>query len=87
VTENSGERSISVRMEKSQPGRNMIRVSNNGPYIPPELIEKIFVPFFTTKKNGSGIGLSICQEIMKMHKGSIVAISEEERETSFIVEF
>lgn len=87
VIENSGERRISIRMEKNQQGRTVISVTNNGPTIPPELIEKIFVPFFTTRKNGSGVGLSICQEIMVMLNGSLVAISKEEGETSFIVEF
>jgi signal transduction histidine kinase len=55
--------------------------------IPSELLEKIFVPFFTTKKGGSGVGLSISQEIMKMHNGSIVALSSQERQTCFILEF
>jgi two-component system nitrogen regulation sensor histidine kinase NtrY len=87
VVENSGERRIEIRMEKNQQGRIIIKVTNNGTLIPADLIEKIFVPFFTTKKNGSGVGLSICQEIMKMHNGSIVAVSSEESETSFIVEF
>jgi two-component system, NtrC family, nitrogen regulation sensor histidine kinase NtrY len=55
--------------------------------IPPQLQEKIFVPFFTTKKNGSGIGLSISQEIMKLHNGSLAVVSTEENMTSFIVGF
>jgi signal transduction histidine kinase len=42
---------------------------------------------FTTKKSGSGIGLSISQEIMKLHNGSITAVSSEESKTCFIVEF
>lgn len=58
-----------------------------GPLIPPDLQEKIFIPFFTTKKNGSGIGLSISQEIMKLHNGSLVVVSTEEDNTSFIMEF
>jgi signal transduction histidine kinase len=65
----------------------IIRIINNGPLILPELLEKIFVPFFTTKKSGSGIGLSISQEIMKLHNGSITAVSSEESNTCFIVEF
>ncbi|HJZ40854.1 MAG TPA: ATP-binding protein [Bacteroidales bacterium] len=41
----------------------------------PGLQERIFVPFFTTKQEGSGIGLSISQEIMKLHKGSLMVMS------------
>ena len=73
-------------MLKNNQGKVIISVTNNGPVIPPDMIEKIFVPFFTTKPNGSGVGLSICQEIMKMHNGSIVAISSGDNHTSFVVE-
>jgi len=50
------------------------------------LQDKIFVPFFTTKKNGSGIGLSISQEIMKLHKGSLSVLSMPENYTVFVLE-
>lgn len=86
VLENEGRRIISVRMLKKNDERVQISVSNNGPQIPQDLVEKIFVPFFTTKKNGSGIGLSICQEIMKLHKGSIIVVSPEDGVTTFLVE-
>ncbi|HKK41362.1 MAG TPA: ATP-binding protein [Bacteroidales bacterium] len=82
-----GDKKISINMMRNSQGRVLIRVSNNGPVIPAELVEKIFVPFFTTKPNGSGVGLSVCQEIIKMHNGSIVAISNVEGNTSFIAEF
>ena len=49
----------------------VIEVSNNGPVIPPEEAEHIFVPFFTTKEGGSGIGLSISRQIMRLSGGSI----------------
>lgn len=49
----------------------LIEVSNNGPLIPPEEVEHIFVPFFTTKENGSGVGLSISRQIMRLSGGSI----------------
>lgn len=86
VMEKEGERCINIVMIKNSENRAAIRVINNGPVIPYELLEKIFVPFFTMKKNGSGIGLSISQEIMKMHNGSINAISNT-FETCFLVEF
>jgi signal transduction histidine kinase len=75
VTEREGEREINLKISPYQTNRVRISVTNNGPAIPPEIQDKIFVPFFTTKKNGSGIGLSICQEIMKVHKGSLRVMS------------
>lgn len=48
-----------------------LKISDNGPGIPPEILNEIFVPFFTTKEEGSGIGLSIARQIMRAHGGSI----------------
>jgi signal transduction histidine kinase len=62
-----------------------IRVGNNGPIIPTELQEKIFVPFFTTKQNGSGIGLSISSQIIKLHKGTLDVFSETDIGTIFTI--
>jgi two-component system, NtrC family, nitrogen regulation sensor histidine kinase NtrY len=87
VMENEGERKIEINILKNSPGRIIIKIINNGPVIPGELLEKIFVPFFTTKQGGYGVGLSISQEIMKMHNGSIVAFSSEGNQTCFILEF
>lgn len=86
VSENRNGREISIRISKKPDDRVQISVSNNGPAIPADLIDKIFVPFFTTKKNGSGIGLSISQEIMKLHRGSIIVASTGSGMTSFIIE-
>ena len=66
---------ISVRAHYSQNGRCEIEVIDNGPGIPPEIMEQIFIPFFTTKENGSGIGLSLSRQIMKNHGGSIETVS------------
>ena len=87
VMENENERKIEIHFMKALNERVVVKITNNGPLIPPLLQEKIFVPFFTTKKNGSGIGLSISQEIMKLHNGSLVVVSSEENYTSFIIEF
>lgn len=87
VMEIERERRIEIQMMKTRNEKVMIKITNNGPLIPPQLQEKIFVPFFTTKKNGSGIGLSISQEIMKLHNGSLVAVSTVDNQTSFIAEF
>ena len=48
-----------------------LKVADNGCGIPEDVIDKIFIPFFSTRKSGSGIGLSLCKQIMMLHKGSI----------------
>jgi two-component system nitrogen regulation sensor histidine kinase NtrY len=60
-------------------------IYNNGPPIPPEIIEKIFVPFFSTKADGSGIGLSLSRQIISNHGGQISVESEEDKGTTFRV--
>ncbi len=67
--------------------RPVICVSDNGPGIPPELIDEIFVPFFTTRENGSGIGLSLSRQIMRLHGGSLKVKSVPNIETSFYLTF
>ena len=64
-----------------------IQVIDNGPGILKDVIDKIFVPFFTTKKEGSGIGLSLSRQIMRMHGGSLTAQSEPHVETNFTLRF
>ena len=64
-----------------------LEVSDNGKGIEPELLEKIFVPFFTTRKNGSGIGLTITRNIMKMHQGNLEVSSIPFERTSFSLVF
>jgi nitrogen fixation/metabolism regulation signal transduction histidine kinase len=69
--------------EKDQRGRVIISMSDNGQGIVPEAREKIFVPFFTTKKTGSGIGLSLSRQIMRQHRGGITVTSDPNKETTF----
>ena len=66
-----------------------IAVSNNGPMIPDEVVEHIFVPFFTTKKEGSGIGLSLSRQIMKLSRGNISLLKSGTNgwNTTFLIEF
>ena len=66
-------------------GRKCIEVMDNGPGIPADVINEIFVPFFTTKKKGTGIGLSLSKQIMHLHGGSIHVKSHEH--TVFILTF
>lgn len=73
----------------AEPLANGIRftVSDNGEGILPEVKERIFVPFFTTKPNGSGIGLSLCRQIVSLHGGRIYVESAPGKGSRFIVEF
>jgi len=64
-----------------------ISVTDNGKGIPPELLDSVFVPFYTTRNEGSGIGLSLSREIMKLHGGGIRVHSEPGRETTFTLIF
>jgi two-component system, NtrC family, nitrogen regulation sensor histidine kinase NtrY len=64
-----------------------ISVSDNGYGIKPDNMEQIFVPFFTSKKEGSGIGLSLSREIMRLHKGNITVKSKPNTETRFTLHF
>lgn len=64
-----------------------IVVSDNGPGIPDEIADNIFVPFYTTKESGSGIGLSLSRQIMKLHKGSLEVQSTRNTGTTFVLKF
>jgi signal transduction histidine kinase len=65
----------------------LIEISDNGPGIIPEAIDRIFVPFFTTKKTGSGIGLALSRQIMQMHNGTLTVTSVPEVNTTFTLRF
>lgn len=62
-----------------------IEVANNGPRIDPELAAQIFVPFFTTKEDGNGIGLSLSKQIMRLQGGSIALLPYQDELTTFVV--
>jgi two-component system, NtrC family, nitrogen regulation sensor histidine kinase NtrY len=68
-------------------GRVIIQVSDNGPGIIPSVLDKIFIPFFTTKQEGTGIGLSLSKQIMRLHRGNISVTSEPSVETVFTLRF
>lgn len=67
--------------------RTIIEVEDNGPGIIPDALDRIFIPFFTTKKGGSGIGLSLSRQIIQMHNGNISAISIPHHKTVFTIKF
>jgi len=65
----------------------IVKVADNGPGMSEEVMDKIFIPFFSTKKNGSGIGLSLCKQIMMLHKGNIHVQSRIGEGTVFSLQF
>lgn len=61
----------------------IIDITDNGPSIPPELQEKVFIPFFTTKSEGTGIGLSLCKQIVRYHDGHLTLQESQPGKTVF----
>ena len=78
---------IQIESFVSDSGTVSILVSDNGPGILPDVMDKIFIPFFTTKEHGSGIGLSLCKQIMHLHGGNIVASSILNKGSIFTLTF
>ena len=81
------DKKIQVKARKLSAGNMTLTISDNGEGILPDVLDKIFVPFFTTKTSGSGIGLSLCKQIMTLHEGSINVKSEVGKGSSFILTF
>lgn len=73
---------LHVRVEAAA-NQTQIKITDNGPGIAPEILNEIFVPFFTTKTEGTGIGLSIARQIMRTHGGNIKVSSIPGKETTF----
>lgn len=73
---------LHVRVEAAA-NQTQIKITDNGPGIEPEILNEIFVPFFTTKTEGTGIGLSIARQIMRTHGGNIKVSSIPGKETTF----
>jgi signal transduction histidine kinase len=67
--------------------RVLLDVKDNGPGIIPEAIDRIFIPFYTTKKSGSGIGLALSRQIMQLHQGTLSVKSEPDVYTIFTLRF
>ena len=77
-----------IQLEAESAGaRVVIRVIDNGPGIEPEAMEQIFIPFYTTKKTGSGIGLSLSRQIMQLHNGQLTALSTPKAGSTFSLSF
>lgn len=78
---------VNIFAQLDENGRPEIKIIDNGPGIEDEVLDKIFIPFFTTKENGSGIGLSLSRQIMQMHGGSLKIVSTPGKSTSAILSF
>jgi nitrogen fixation/metabolism regulation signal transduction histidine kinase len=85
--ENREESRIDIEAGLERRGKVFIKITDNGCGIVEEVLEKIFIPFFTTKREGSGIGLSLSRQIMRLHGGSIIALSKPNVFSSFILSF
>jgi signal transduction histidine kinase len=84
AAEEAANKNIDISMKKAE-GHAEIRVTDYGKGITADELNKVFIPFYTTKANGSGIGLSLSRQIMRLHKGQITAISTPGEFTTFIV--
>jgi len=82
IEENSNEKII-ISADCYHDGRINLNVANGGKTIPPEILPHIFVPFFTTKSSGSGIGLSVSRYIMRLHNGKLIHFVSPEGMTVF----
>jgi C4-dicarboxylate-specific signal transduction histidine kinase len=78
---------IAITASTNLNNRISIEIADNGSGIKPDLMDKIFMPFFTSKNEGSGIGLSLSRQIMQMHKGAISVKSKPEEGTVFTLTF
>ena len=67
--------------------KNLLSISDNGTGIEEDKLDQVFIPFFTTKKEGSGIGLALSQQIMHLHKGKIDVSSKKNIGTTFSLRF
>lgn len=81
------DRTLWIKAQPRPEGGASLSIRDNGPGIDEEALKKIFIPFFTTKKNGSGIGLSLSKQIMRNHRGSISARSVINDGTEFTLRF
>lgn len=87
AVKDQGQPHIVLSAYKTANQKVTIKISDNGSGIPADVLDKIFIPFFSTKKSGSGIGLSLCRQIMMLHKGNVQVQSTEGEGTAFLLIF
>lgn len=78
---------IELHSSMNNLGKVVIQIRDNGPGIVEEALDKIFIPFYTTKKAGTGIGLSFSRQVMRLHNGSISVQSVPDDKTTFTLTF
>ena len=83
----AGAKHIDITAKMGRDDDVIVQVANDGEPIPVSAQEQIFIPFYTTKKEGSGIGLSISRQIMRNHNGSIELVRSDDRQTVFELRF
>ena len=85
----AGARTMGMASERGQDGRVLLYISNDGEMIPPDARSSIFIPFFTTKRKGNGIGLSLSRRLLTI-QGGMMSLFDEPRSgfhTTFLLEF
>lgn len=85
--EEQEDKHIELKAYLTEKSRPVITIRDNGTGIDPEALEKIFIPFYTTKKTGSGIGLSLSRQIMRQHQGTLTVKSTVGKGTEFFMRF
>ena len=83
----AGAKHIDITARMGKDDEVIVCVANDGEAIPVSAQEQIFIPFYTTKKEGSGIGLSISRQIMRNHNGSIELVRSDDQQTVFELRF
>ena len=83
----AGAKHIDITAGMGEEDDVFIRIANDGEPIPASAQEQVFIPFYTTKKEGSGIGLSISRQIMRNHNGTIELLRSDESQTVFELRF
>lgn len=83
----AGASQITITAELTADSQTVIRVRNNGTPIPVSSQQQIFIPFYTTKQQGNGIGLSLSRQILQAHNGSIELASSDATSTEFVLTF
>ncbi|MEM1056621.1 MAG: ATP-binding protein [Bacteroidota bacterium] len=85
--EDTPDATLRLRASVGSSGRPVVEVIDNGPGLLPEVQDRAFVPFFSTKQSGSGIGLSLAHRIARLHGGTLTVVSEPEVQTVFTFRF
>ena len=80
-------KNIEISVETAPSGAVSVFVSDDGLPISHENKEQIFIPFYTTKSGGSGIGLSLSRQIMRLHNGTIDLLQSDNEKTTFVLRF